>query len=271
MRSHRLAILAGLALLFLDNMTWAPEPPPEPEPTVQEDPGPPWHVLHGAWQMQVYRDIQRDHLISKMNIDEDLATEIVTLVDRESMRYGLSSSRMLALIIVESWGDPDAVSHAGAIGLMQVLPGTGRFIARRMDHEWNGPRDLKDVETNISFGTWYYQHLLRQFRGDEHAALAAYNWGPEHIRLRIKNAERLPQVYPGKVYLAEEELRKELWNEYRVRYWRGLDSFVNRARECVHAGGSYAECGLEWYPELDEQSLSPEDGQPFHSMSASVR
>lgn len=273
MRAHRFVILASLSLFCLSSPPWVPELESGPElpAVVQGIEGPPWHTLHSAWQIQALHEARRDRLVNKMGINEDLAMDIALLANREASRYGIPTSRILALIIVESRGNPDVVSHAGAVGLMQILPGTGKFIARQINHEWTGPRLLKDVETNITFGTWYYTYLLRRFGGDQHAALAAYNWGPGHIQGRIRNAEKLPQVYPRKVYLAEEELQREVQNEYRIRYWRGFDSFVNRARECVHAGGSYAECGLVWYPITDEEGLYAGTGQIISSVRPSFR
>lgn len=211
----------------------------------------PWDHLNNAWRLQVIREIQRDHLTQKMGIDKDLATTIVKLVAREASKYGLSTNRILALIIIESWGDPKVISYAGAIGLMQVLPRTGRFIAQEIGQNWKGPSSLKNAETNIIFGVWYYQYLLNYFKENEHAALAAYNWGPENIRLRIRYNQKLPQVYPGKVYIAEKQLERKLWNEYKLRYWRGIDSFIHRTRQCHYSSRSTSGYSLTQCLEFD--------------------
>lgn len=275
MRHHRFAILAALSLLYLGNVSEKMEssPPPELAPVAQvnKEEKLPFHVFRSAWQITVVRNIRRDYLVNKLGIGQELAREIVVLAEREASAHDLGVHRILAMIIVESYGDPDAVSYAGAIGLMQIIPATGRFVAYQRGEPWNGPRSLKDVETNISFGAWYYAYLLRQFGGNKHAALAAYNWGPQHIANRQKRGARLPQVYPGKVYAAEEDLYEELRHEYRTRFWRGFDSFINRARECLNTGRSPRECGLEWPFVPDGEGLLPRDGEGVLSADARLR
>ena len=66
--------------------------------------------------------------------------------------YGIDRALMLSVINVESGFDPKAVSAKGAVGLMQILPSTGRFIADRKGIE---DYDLFDVGTNLDFGGYY--------------------------------------------------------------------------------------------------------------------
>ncbi|MFM0341062.1 lytic transglycosylase domain-containing protein [Paraburkholderia fungorum] len=79
----------------------------------------------------------------------------------------LDSALLMAVIDVESGGNPQAVSPKGATGLMQLMPGTG---AR------HGASDLFDPRQNIAAGARYLKQLMRQF-GDLQLALAAYNAG----------------------------------------------------------------------------------------------
>ena len=89
--------------------------------------------------------------------------------------------RGLALGIMrqESSFDPDAVSAAGAHGLMQLMPGTASQIARAQ-HLPQGP--LSDPDTNMLLGTAYFGTLLAQFGGSQAYAIAAYNAGPRRVR-----------------------------------------------------------------------------------------
>ena len=76
---------------------------------------------------------------------------------------------------------PDVKSSAGAVGLMQLMPNTAKYVARLQgDKNWRG--DLTDVATNIGFGTYYLRHVLNKF--DDHIVLAtaSYNAGPKRIR-----------------------------------------------------------------------------------------
>lgn len=150
----------------------------------------------------------------------DQALEIVLIADQEANRYDLDIFRVLALIIAESHGNHRAKSPVGALGLMQIMPKTGQYIAATLTEPWGGSRSLYEIETNIAYGVWYYHYLLLTFEGNEQAALAAYNWGPETIQQRIRKGERLPIVYPRKVLEAEDKLEREFNNEATQRFWR---------------------------------------------------
>ncbi len=89
----------------------------------------------------------------------------------------LDPALVAAVIRVESRFHPDAVSPRGAIGLMQITPLTGRWIAGKLGVTNFTPNDLYDPETNVRFGTWYLVYLLDRF-GEMETALRAYNAGP---------------------------------------------------------------------------------------------
>ncbi|HKC24804.1 MAG TPA: lytic transglycosylase domain-containing protein, partial [Thermoanaerobaculia bacterium] len=97
------------------------------------------------------------------------------LVTRTAEENGLAPSLLFALIRQESLFQPLVTSRAGAVGLMQVMPATGRLLARR---ERRRAGDLKDPAENLRLGARYLASLVRLFGGDEAAALAAYNAGP---------------------------------------------------------------------------------------------
>ena len=117
---------------------------------------------------------------------------------------------------------------------MQVMPATGRVIARERNEVWGGTESLYDVDTNITYGVWYYHYLLQVFEGNEMAAIAAYNWGPDHIAGRIKKGRRLPRVYPSKVLRAQTKLEREFDNEISTRYW---PSFIEHNPDPRTKGG----------------------------------
>ncbi|WP_244306184.1 lytic transglycosylase domain-containing protein [Paraburkholderia lacunae] len=89
------------------------------------------------------------------------------LINEAARAANVDSALLMAVIDVESGGDPQAVSPKGATGLMQLMPGTG---AR------HGASDLFDPLQNVNAGARYLKQLMRQF-GDLQAALAAYNAG----------------------------------------------------------------------------------------------
>ena len=136
------------------------------------------------------------------------ADAIASSVGRMVKRYpALNFWLLMGVIEVESGGDPGVISKAGAIGLMQIMPSTGQDIARELGEEWIGPEILYDPETNIRYGAYYLNKLFERFEGNQHAAIAAYNWGPNHISRRIARGSTLPKVYPGKVLQASVDSR----------------------------------------------------------------
>lgn len=83
-----------------------------------------------------------------------------------------------AVIREESTFNPRAVSRTGAVGLMQIMPATGRFIAERIGYSPFSRDDLLDPETNIRFGAWYLGHLSKRFDKNVVLTVASYNAGP---------------------------------------------------------------------------------------------
>ena len=102
------------------------------------------------------------------------------LVESNSAATGLDPALVYALIHQESVFDADAVSHAGARGLMQIMPGTNRTIARWFN-ERARTSDLVDPEHNVRYGTAYLRRLLDNL-GEPELALAGYNAGGARAR-----------------------------------------------------------------------------------------
>jgi soluble lytic murein transglycosylase len=96
-----------------------------------------------------------------------------------SALYRLDPAVTAALIRNESRFHPDALSQAGAVGLMQVMPETGAWIAERISLDTYSPEHLADPALNILLGTWYLRYLLDRFEYLE-VALMAYNAGPSN-------------------------------------------------------------------------------------------
>jgi soluble lytic murein transglycosylase-like protein len=125
---------------------------------------------------------------------------------RESDRHRLDPQLVLAMMEVESNFDNFAVSSAGALGLMQVMPATGAELAERMGVPWRGPQTLFDPIANVRFGVAYLRELSDRY-GYLFAALAAYNWGPGHIDRRLAVGTPLPVRYPLLVLRTYDQAR----------------------------------------------------------------
>lgn len=96
-------------------------------------------------------------------------------VTKYSEVYNVPEPLIYAVILAESDFDPNAESHAGAVGLMQLMPDTLDWLSRLLDEE--APTgEISDPETNIKYGTYYLRHLHDRF-GSWETAVAAYNAG----------------------------------------------------------------------------------------------
>jgi soluble lytic murein transglycosylase len=95
---------------------------------------------------------------------------------------GVDPYLVAAIIREESQYDQQAVSRVGAIGLMQVMPGTANNVAQRLGLPAVSRDDLFDQETNIQIGVHYVEQLLEQFSGNVALAIASYNAGPVVVK-----------------------------------------------------------------------------------------
>ena len=108
------------------------------------------------------------------------------LVNRAAERHGVDPGLLLAVMRVESVYNPRIISYAGAIGLMQIMPRTGGFIARQLGQQDFTVDRLLEPETNIDFAAWYLASLIERFDGRVPLAVASYNGGPHNVRLWLR-------------------------------------------------------------------------------------
>lgn len=96
---------------------------------------------------------------------------------------------VLAIARQESAFAADARSHAGARGLMQLMPATAKSVADKHKVTLNGVEELYQPQTNINLGTLYYRDLLDQYEGNRFLASAAYNAGPHRVKRWRKQSD----------------------------------------------------------------------------------
>jgi soluble lytic murein transglycosylase len=122
----------------------------------------------------------------------------------EAHAHGLSPELVMGVIEVESAGYHLAESRVGALGLMQLMPETGREIALKRGIPWKGPDTLFDPVVNVRLGTSYLRMLADRYSGDVDVALAAYNWGPGRIDRFLRRGSNLPSRYVQQVRSAAD-------------------------------------------------------------------
>src|SRR5208282_3456429 len=101
-----------------------------------------------------------------------------TEVEDAAKENGLDAAFVYGLMRQESRFVPDIVSGSGAIGLMQLMPPTARWVAHKTGRSTERTPQLEDPELNIQFGSYYLRYVLGRLDGLQALGAAAYNAGP---------------------------------------------------------------------------------------------
>lgn len=145
-------------------------------------------------------------LITEKVREDFFRTEVPfgSIIYREAKKNDLRPELVAAVVQAESRFKPTARSGAGAVGLMQLVPRTGR---------WMGARDLTNPVQNISAGTKYLKYLNERFDGNETKVIAAYNAGEGNVK-RFGGVPPFKETrkYVSKVRDFEKEYRDRVEN-----------------------------------------------------------
>ena len=144
------------------------------------------------------------------------------IIRQQAADKDLDPSLIAGVIYVES-RFRDRTSHAGAKGLMQLLPSTADYIARKSGGTRFVQGDLATPQINISYGSWYLRYLLDRYDGNVVLALCAYNGGEGNVDRWLREAhlsdteftlERVPFAETREYVRRVLEARKD----YRTQY-----------------------------------------------------
>jgi soluble lytic murein transglycosylase-like protein len=134
--------------------------------------------------------LKSEKVEKKELIDTDNKASIDQAIKMASKRYNVSEDLIRAVIRTESNYDPHAVSRAGAMGLMQLMPRTMLEL---------GVQKPFDIYQNIDGGVRYLKMMLERYDGDLDKSLAAYNAGPD----LVDRVNGIPDIEETKNYVAK--------------------------------------------------------------------
>ena len=141
--------------------------------------------------------------------------EVRRWTDYWAAAYGVEPELVHAVIEAESGGDPNAVSSAGAAGVMQLMPATGAQIVSQIGWPVNyDEKDLYRPNVSITLGTHYLGTNRDLLDGDLYATLAAYNGGPGNALEWQRLSQGDPDLFLESVRF--EETRNYIRNIYEI-------------------------------------------------------
>ena len=103
--------------------------------------------------------------------------------------FSLDPAYVASVVLAESSFDAEAVSSVGAIGLMQIMPDTGEWIAGKLEDEPFDVQRLYQPEVNLRYGCWYLRFLLDRYDGDMSTASTAYHQGQGRVDQWLEDPE----------------------------------------------------------------------------------
>ncbi len=153
-------------------------------------------------------------------------------IKKAATQAALDQGFVFGLIRQESRFWAEAVSSAGALGLMQVMPATGKWIATKMKASEYRPSQLIDVGVNTGFGTFYLRNVLDQMGGSEPMAAASYNAGPGRARAWRADTALEGAIYAESIPFSEtrDYVKKVLANAVWYSYLSGTGVTSLKAR-----------------------------------------
>jgi soluble lytic murein transglycosylase len=195
---------------------------------------------HDRAILTVARSGDYDDLLLRFPLDH------VESVRRHAGNNGLDAGQVFALIRQESAFNSDARSSAGAMGLMQLMPGTGKLTAQRNRIPYSGAGTLLDVDKNIQLGTSYLRQVMERFDGNPVLATASYNAGPHRVERWLPDSGSEPAtIWVAGIPFRETRDYVQRVLAYAVIYdWRmqrpitPLEKRMPRVYEAGHYGQS---------------------------------
>jgi hypothetical protein len=166
-----------------------------------------------SWEKIVYGQSQLSlvsQIIDDNNPDHPHRDSIAKTIITEGQRAQIDPLLIAAVVHTESTFKLSATSPRGAKGLMQIMPQTGRYVAKINKIKYNGSAALNDPQLNIRLGVLYLKQLQERFKGDLDRTLVAYNWGPTNLMRALANGASFPKE--SQSYVRKVREHHALWS-----------------------------------------------------------
>lgn len=131
-------------------------------------------------------------VMASSNLKPEVAMDIASVIHSKSNEYGIEPLLVLSVIQTESNFRTSVSSHKGARGIMQIMPLTGRYIAKKYGIPFKNHKQLYNPVTNIELGIAYLSYLNNRYENNLEYALFAYNHGPKsrsYIKKKFMNSK----------------------------------------------------------------------------------
>lgn len=147
-------------------------------------------------------------------------------IEAAADEFWLEPAYVYAIVLAESSFRTDAVSNVGALGLMQIMPETGKWIAKKFDMgDVFTAEMLTDPAVNARFGSWYLRFLLDRYDGDKRCATAAFHAGQGTVDKWRKD----PACSPDGIAL--ETIPSEVTDNYVNKVLKYYDKYLSLLSE----------------------------------------
>jgi len=151
-------------------------------------------VLAGRWGLYDRAIMSAGRAEKKKALSTRFPVVYRSEVDTAAQKNRIPPAWVFGVMRRESAYIPDIKSGAGAVGLMQLMPNTAKYVAKLQgDKNWRG--DLTDIETNIGFGTFYLRYVMDKFDDHQVLATASYNAGPKRVAIWLPPADMPADVW----------------------------------------------------------------------------
>jgi len=140
------------------------------------------------------------------------------LIKKYSLEFGIDPNLVAAIIWGESHFNEKAISSAGALGLMQLMPDTAKGIAKKFNDSNFYNEKLFEPETNIRYGVWYLTYYINKYQ-DISLALIAYNSGHTLADKYAKSKDRKDITKETLAYIENVYNAREIYESIYDKWW----------------------------------------------------